>query len=56
MAFSVRFFSQDVIRSAIGTVVWLAIMISWNVTFQMLRTNMGAAGDALTFILPRGYY
>lgn len=47
---------SDVIRSAIGTLVWLAIIIAWNVIFQTYRTRMGPVGDYLTFVLPRGYY
>ena len=46
----------DVIRSAIGAAVWLVIIIAWNITFQAMRTKLGAAGDYLTFVLPRGYY
>ena len=47
---------SDVIRSAIGTLIWVAIIIAWNVTFQTYRTRMGPVGDYLTFVLPRGYY
>lgn len=50
------FLSLDVIRSAIGTVVWVIIIVCWNIIFQLLRTKMGPAGDYLTFVLPRGYY
>ena len=46
----------DVIRSAFGTFVWLIIIITWNVLFQVFRTKMGPAGDYLTFVIPRGYY
>ncbi|CAF0881317.1 unnamed protein product [Adineta steineri] len=45
-----------VIRSAIGTVIWLIIIIAWNITFQLLRTKIGPIGDFLTFVIPRGYY
>jgi len=47
---------SDVIRSAIGAVVWLVIICTWNIIFQLLRTRMGPTGDYLTFVLPRGYY
>lgn len=46
----------DVIKSAIGSLVWLIIIVAWNVTFQLTRTKMGPTGDHLTFVLPRGYY
>ncbi len=46
----------DVIRSAIGTVIWIIVIIGWNITFQLLRTKMGPIGDFLTFVSPRGYY
>ena len=36
--------------------VWIIIIITWNIIFQLLRTRMGPAGDYLTFVLPRGYY
>jgi len=47
---------SDVIRSAIGTLIWVIIIIGWNITFQLLRTKMGPIGDYLTFVSPRGYY
>ncbi|CAF0895938.1 unnamed protein product [Rotaria sordida] len=45
-----------VIRSAIGTLIWIIIIVAWNITFQLLRTKMGPLGDFLTFVYPRGYY
>ncbi len=47
---------SDVIRSAIGTVIWIVIIVTWNITFQLLRTKMGSVGDFLLFVSPRGYY
>jgi presenilin enhancer 2 len=49
-------FVLDVIRSAVGTFVWLIIIIIWTVMFQVFRTKMGPAGDYLTLVVPRGYY
>ncbi|CAF2092930.1 unnamed protein product, partial [Rotaria magnacalcarata] len=28
-----------VIRSAIGTFIWIIIIVSWNIIFQLLRTQ-----------------
>jgi len=61
-AFKVEPFPQQqeirkyVIRSFLGTLVWIGIIITWTIVFQLLRTKMGPAGDYLTFVLPRGYY
>ncbi|CAF1370455.1 unnamed protein product [Adineta steineri] len=41
-----------VIRSAIGTFVWILIILVWNIMFQVFRTKMGPAGDYLTFVVP----
>ncbi|XP_059138472.1 gamma-secretase subunit PEN-2-like [Physella acuta] len=43
-----------VIRSMIGSVVWMAIIITWVVIFQTHRTSWGVAGENLAFIIPTG--
>ncbi|XP_033757803.1 gamma-secretase subunit PEN-2-like [Pecten maximus] len=43
-----------VIRSIIGTVIWLAIIITWVIVFQSNRVTWGIIGDRLSFVLPRG--
>lgn len=34
--------------------VWLVIIVSWNIIFQIHRIEWEAVGDYLTFVVPRG--
>ncbi|KAK6168512.1 hypothetical protein SNE40_021028 [Patella caerulea] len=43
-----------VIRSMIGTLIWIAIMITWVVIFQLNRSKWGATADYMSFIIPKG--
>ncbi|RNA00690.1 gamma-secretase subunit pen-2 [Brachionus plicatilis] len=43
-----------IIRSGIGCLVWLIILVIWNVLFQTFRVDWDSVGDHLTFILPSG--
>ncbi|GFR87949.1 gamma-secretase subunit PEN-2 [Elysia marginata] len=43
-----------VIRSFIGSVIWLAIVIVWVTIFQLKRVDWGSTGDALLFSIPHG--
>ncbi|RDD41353.1 Gamma-secretase subunit pen-2 [Trichoplax sp. H2] len=43
-----------VIRSAIGTIIFLIAFIIWNVEFQRNRQSWGAIGDTLSFVIPKG--
>ncbi|GFN85369.1 gamma-secretase subunit pen-2 [Plakobranchus ocellatus] len=43
-----------VIRSLIGSAVWLAIIITWVIIFQLKRVSWGVTGEMFTFILPSG--
>lgn len=45
---------KDLVRSAIGCVLWVILLVSWNVIFQTFRVQWGLIGDQLTFIIPRG--
>ncbi|XP_045209962.1 gamma-secretase subunit PEN-2-like [Mercenaria mercenaria] len=43
-----------VIRSIIGSVIWIAIIVTWVTIFQLKRAEWGAAADYMSFIIPRG--
>ncbi|KAK3096589.1 hypothetical protein FSP39_001516 [Pinctada imbricata] len=43
-----------VIRSMIGTTVWLAIIVTWVTVFQTHRVDWGVIADRISFIIPRG--
>lgn len=45
---------QYVIRSGIGAVLWLAVIITWIVIFQVNRAAWGATADYMSFIIPKG--
>ncbi|KAK7105343.1 gamma-secretase subunit PEN-2-like [Littorina saxatilis] len=44
-----------VIRSMIGTVVWVGGVVAWVTIFQLKRASWGAAGDSISFVIPKGY-
>jgi presenilin enhancer 2 len=44
----------DVTWSAIGSILWFAVLIAWVVTFQTNRTAWGELGDDLSIIIPLG--
>ena len=41
--------------SAAGTIAWFVLLTIWYVVFCVKRTSMGATGDALTVVIPKGY-
>ncbi|CAL1543444.1 unnamed protein product [Lymnaea stagnalis] len=43
-----------VIRSLIGALVWMTMIIAWVAVFQVNRVSWGIAGEMLTFVLPTG--
>ncbi|KAL5020360.1 hypothetical protein ScPMuIL_003252 [Solemya velum] len=43
-----------VIRSMVGTLIWLAIITTWVVIFQLNRASWGATADYMSFIIPKG--
>ncbi|KAI0231627.1 Gamma-secretase subunit pen-2 [Lamellibrachia satsuma] len=45
---------QYVIRSAVGALLWLAVIITWIVIFQVNRADWGATADYMSFIIPKG--
>jgi len=47
-------FVLDLVHSLIGVCVWICLIITWNVVFQLKRVDWGSVGDDLTFIVPRG--
>jgi len=45
---------SDVIKSAIGLAIWIAGLVSWIVVFQRNRSEWGAFGDQISFLIPLG--
>ena len=45
---------SDVIRSVIGSVIWIAVIVTWVVIFQLKRAEWGATADYISFIIPKG--
>ncbi|KAL3885266.1 hypothetical protein ACJMK2_025353 [Sinanodonta woodiana] len=43
-----------VIRSMIGSLIWIAVIVTWVTIFQLNRASWGATADYLSFIIPRG--
>ncbi|XP_074662003.1 gamma-secretase subunit pen-2-like isoform X2 [Tubulanus polymorphus] len=43
-----------VIRSMIGTCIWIAIITTWVSIFQLHRASWGATADYISFIIPKG--
>ena len=43
-----------VIYSTIGSLVWIILMVTWITCYQILRPDWGAAGDYISFNVPRG--
>ncbi|XP_002732039.1 gamma-secretase subunit PEN-2-like [Saccoglossus kowalevskii] len=43
-----------IIHSAIGSVVWLAIIASWVVVYQIYRPIWQPFADYIAFIIPKG--
>ena len=43
-----------VIYSAIGSLAWIILMVSWISCYQSLRPDWGAFGDYISFNVPRG--
>jgi len=45
---------QYVIRSAIGSFVWIAALVAWVIVYQLNRASWGATADYFTFVIPQG--
>ncbi|XP_037072418.1 gamma-secretase subunit pen-2-like [Pollicipes pollicipes] len=43
-----------VIYSGVGSAVWLAGLIIWQIMYQTHRVSWGRAGDDISFFLPMG--
>lgn len=43
-----------VIKSILGTIVWIAGMTTWITVFQTHRASWGEIGDRLSFLIPLG--
>lgn len=43
-----------VIRSGIGTIIWIIGIITWVTVYQLNRANWGALGDSISFLIPLG--
>jgi len=43
-----------VIYSAVGSAVWLAALVVWQIMYQTQRTSWGRTGDDISFFLPKG--
>lgn len=43
-----------VIRSMIGTVIWIALIVTWVTIFQLYRADWGETADYMSFIIPKG--
>lgn len=44
----------DVIKSAIGLLVWFAGLTTWILIFQTYRASWGEIGDRISFVIPLG--
>lgn len=45
---------SDVIRSIIGSLIWISVIVTWVTIFQLKRADWGATGDYISFMIPRG--
>ncbi|CAH1118655.1 unnamed protein product [Phaedon cochleariae] len=43
-----------VIFSAMGSAIWLVLLITWVTIFQLNRANWGETADYISFIIPLG--
>ncbi|ELU01672.1 hypothetical protein CAPTEDRAFT_164221 [Capitella teleta] len=43
-----------VIRSMIGTAIWVAVISTWVTVFQLYRADWGETADRMSFIIPKG--
>uniref|UniRef100_A0A665W4U6 Gamma-secretase subunit PEN-2 n=1 Tax=Echeneis naucrates TaxID=173247 RepID=A0A665W4U6_ECHNA len=41
-------------RSALGLLLWVAVLTTWNIIFQHFRAQWGEVGDNLSFTIPLG--
>ncbi|RWS29639.1 membrane protein-like protein [Leptotrombidium deliense] len=42
-----------VVRSALGAVFWIIVLLAWNIYFQLNRASL-SWGDYMSFIIPTG--
>ena len=54
LSLSIFIIISDVIRSVIGSVVWIAVIVTWVVIFQLKRAEWGPSADYISFIIPKG--
>jgi len=43
-----------VIRSIIGSLIWISIIVTWVTVFQLKRADWGATADYISFMIPKG--
>ena len=49
-----HFFLSDVIKSAIGFLIWFAGLTAWILIYQKYRASWGEIGDKISFVIPLG--
>ncbi|XP_031562490.1 gamma-secretase subunit PEN-2-like [Actinia tenebrosa] len=45
---------SDIVKSAIGLIIWIAGLTTWIVMFQKNRAEWGYYGDKISFLIPLG--
>ena len=45
---------KNVVRSIVGTLVWIAGLTAWIYMYQTNRASWGELGDQLSFLIPLG--
>uniref|UniRef100_A0A3Q0SQX6 Uncharacterized protein n=1 Tax=Amphilophus citrinellus TaxID=61819 RepID=A0A3Q0SQX6_AMPCI len=49
-----RKYYLDVKRSALGLLLWVAVLTTWITIYQHFRAEWGEVGDYLSFTIPLG--
>lgn len=47
-------FLSDVIKSAVGFLIWFAGLTAWIIIYQKYRASWGEFGDKISFVIPLG--
>ncbi|WAR04457.1 PEN2-like protein, partial [Mya arenaria] len=45
---------MHVMRSILGSVLWICAIVTWVTVFQLKRAEWGPTADYMSFIIPRG--
>ncbi|KAH3702540.1 hypothetical protein DPMN_077564 [Dreissena polymorpha] len=43
-----------VIRSIIGSIIWIGVIVTWVTIFQLKRADWGATADYMSMVIPKG--